>query len=118
MTTTMTATVEPKVLSVQEAEQVLQTVHGASRKGVEDGTRIHVHYTAFGKPSAEAVQHAQRANDLGLPRDRYTGRVSRVWRSNAGDTLLTLWVELERDHMYRTLNVSKGTIHNIVVLGN
>jgi hypothetical protein len=114
--TTMTA--EPKVMTAQETEQILQTVHGASRKGMEDGTRVHVHYTAFGTPSGEAVQHAQRANDLGLPRDRYTGRVSKVWRSNSGDLLLTLWVELERDHMYRTLNISKGTIRNVVILGN
>lgn len=120
MTATMTETAVAgqKILSEQEAEQALQSVHGASRKGLEDGTRIHVHYKAFGTPSTEAAKMAQRAAELGLPRDRYTGRVSRVWRSRGGDLLLTVWVELERDHMYRTLNLSKGQVHNVVILGN
>ena len=116
---TTTAVQEPvKGLTEQEVEQILQGVHGASRKGLEDGTRIHIHYTAFGQPDAEAVRMAQRAADLGLPRDRYTGRISKVWRSKGNDLLVTLWVELERDHAYRTLNVTRGTVHNIVVLGN
>jgi hypothetical protein len=109
---------QTKVMDVQEAEQILQGVHGASRKGLEDGTRIHIHYTAFGTPDSEAIRLAQRAADLGLPRDRYTGRVSKVWRSKGNDLLVTVWVELERDHLYRTLNLSRGTVHNIVVLGN
>jgi hypothetical protein len=99
-------------------EQV-KTLRGASTPGrVEDGTRIHIHYTAFGVPTAKAVKAAQRAADLGLPRDRYTGRVSRVWTSKAGDTILTMWVELERDHQYRSFNLNKGTLHSLVVLGN
>jgi len=106
------------MMTIQEIEGVLKGVHGTSTKGVEDGTRVHVHYTAFGTPTQEAIAHAKRAEQLGLPRDRYTGRVSRVWRSHSGDVLVTLWVELERDHQYRTLNISKGTVHAFVVLGN
>jgi hypothetical protein len=117
MTTTATVTAVP-ALTVAEAEQVLAGVHGASRKGLEDGTRVHIHYSAFGQPTAEAISHAERASDLGLPRDRYTGRISRVWRSKGNDLLVTLWVELERDHLYRTLNITKGSVHKIVVLGN
>ena len=85
---------------------------------VEDGTRVHVQYKAFGTPTAQAIAEAQRANDLGLALDRYTGRVSRIWKSKAGDTILTLYVELERDHTYRSLNLNKGTVQKLVVLGN
>jgi len=105
-------------MTVQDVEMVLAGVHGASQKGVEDGTRVHVHYRAFGKPTAAAIAAAQRAADLELPRDRYTGRVSRVWRDNGGDLLVTLWVELERDHQYRSLNATRGTFYKFVVLGN
>jgi hypothetical protein len=105
-------------MTKQEVKKVLQGVHGASRKGIEDGTRIHIHYSAFGQPTQEAIQDAQRATILGLPRDRYTGRVSKVWRSKSNDLLVTVWVELERDHMYRTLNITRGAVHNVVILGN
>jgi hypothetical protein len=100
-------------------EAVLSSLRGSSQAGiVEDGTRIHLHYTAFGEPTAQAKKEASRAAQLGLPRDRYTGRVSRIWRSGSGDQLLTVLVELERDHKYRTFNLDKGTVHNIVVLGD
>ena len=115
----MTMTVaQQRVIEVQEIEQILQGVHGASQKGVEDGTRIHVHYKSFGVPDAEAIQLAKRASELGLPNDRYTGRVSKVWRSKLNHLLVTVWVELERDHMSRTFNMTRGTVYNIVVLGN
>jgi hypothetical protein len=121
-TATQTASVTPVAVqaAMTEAEvvQILQNVHGASRKGLEDGTRIHIHYTAFGLPNEEAVKCATRAAELGLQRDRYTGRISRVWRAKNNDLLLTMWVELERDHMYRTLNASRGTFHKLVILGN
>ena len=116
----MSGTAQVQVpMSVQEVEQILATVRGASRPGkVEDGSRVHVHYEAFGKASAEAIVHAKRADELGLPKDRYTGRVSRVWRSKSNDLLVNLFVELERDHMYRTLNASRGKMMKFVVLGN
>ena len=100
-----------------EVVKVIQGLRQASKPGkTEDGARVHVWYKSFGTPSKQAMQDAQRAEDLGLPRDRYTGRVSRVWKSGAGDLLLTLLVELERDKKYRTLNVEKGSVKNIVVL--
>jgi hypothetical protein len=105
-------------MTVQEVKDALAMVHGASSKGVEDGTRVHVYYKAFGQASATAIAEAKRAEDLELPRDRYTGRVSKVWQAADGDVLVTLSVELERDHKYRTLNVNRGTFHKFVVLGN
>jgi hypothetical protein len=103
-------------------EQAVQTViaglRGTSAQGVEDGTRIHLHYSSFGEPTTSAKKDASRAAELGLQRDRYTGRVSRIWTSRAGDKMLTAFVELERDHKYRTFNLDKGTVHKIVVLGD
>jgi len=108
----------PQPLSRNQVKIVLRGVRQASDPGtVEDGTRIHVHYKSFGKASVAAIQQAARAAELGLPSDRYTGRVSRIWRSKTGDLLLNVYVELERDHQYRTFNMDKGQIFKLVVLG-
>ena len=110
------------VATEMEQSEVLQVVKGlrqASKPGkVEDGARVHVWYKSFGVPTKQAVEDAERAEGLGLPNDRYTGRVSKVWRSGSGDQLLTLLVELEREKKYRTLNLEKGTVRNIVILEN
>ena len=104
-------------MSFQDIQAVLVKVHGASGSGVQDGTRVHIHYESFGKPTPEAIRCASHAEELGLPRNRYTGRVHRVWKSKEGDLCLTLWVELERDHMYRTLNLMRGKVYRFLVLG-
>lgn len=110
--------VQPQVMTKPDILAVLAKVHGASGvPSVEDGTRVHIHYKAFGTATPAAVRCATRAAELGLPRDRYTGRVHRVWKSSNGDQLVTVWVELERDHMYRTLNLDKGEVMRFVVLG-
>lgn len=116
----MTATAtQPQALTQAEIAAKLAQVRQASDPGkVEDGTRVHIHYKAFGTPSEVAKQEATRASELGLPRDRYTGRVSRVWKAADGSQCLNLFVELERDHKYRTLNVDKGEVFSIVVLGD
>lgn len=110
--------VQSQAMSKQDILAVLAKVHGASGvPSVEDGTRVHIHYKAFGTATPAAVRCATRAAELGLPRDRYTGRVHRVWKSSKGDMIVTVWVELERDHMYRTLNLDKGEVLRFVVLG-
>lgn len=97
---------------------ILANVRQASEPGKkEDGTRVHVQYKSFGTPKPAAIAAAKRAEDLGLPKDRYTGRVSRIWKSGDGDRMLTVYVELERDHQYRSFNLDKGEVLNIVVLG-
>lgn len=120
MTTTATnAGTVDTAMPVAAVVGILAGVKPASDPGkVEDGTRVHVHYKAFGTPTAAAIANAKRAEDLGLPRDRYTGRVSRIWNAKDGDRLVTLWVELERDHQYRTLNIDRGEVFKFVVLGN
>jgi hypothetical protein len=110
--------VGPKPMTKNQVKIVLRRVRQASIPGtVEDGTRIHVHYKSFGKTSQAAIDQAKRAQELGLPSDRYTGRISRIWTSNAGDLLVNVYVELERDHQYRTFNMDKGTVYKLVVLG-
>lgn len=105
-------------MTTQDINVAIAQITGASEPGLtEDGTRVHVHYTAFREPSKGAKVEAKRASELGLPSDRYTGRVSRVWNSKAGDQMLTMLVELERDHKFRTFNLDKGDVHNIVILG-
>ena len=106
----------------QTKPEILAKIAGlrsASDSGkVEDGTRIHVHYKSFGTPTPVAIVLAKRAEALGLAKDRYTGRVSRIWTSGAGDLMLTMFVELERDHQYRTFNLNKGKVLKLVVLGD
>lgn len=120
MTATATQpTLIPEPLTQADIAVALAQVRPASDPGTtEDGTRVHVHYESFGKATDKAKQAAQRAAELGLPRDRYTGRISRVWKSGAGDLIVNLYVELERDHQYRSLNVTKGKVFKFVVMGD
>jgi hypothetical protein len=116
--TTATVQADPQPMTRNQVKMVLRRVRQASMPGtVEDGTRVHIHYKSFGKTSKTAAEQAKRAEDLGLPRDRYTGRISRIWRSGAGDLLVNVYVELERDHQYRTFNIDKGSMFKFVVLG-
>jgi hypothetical protein len=109
--------VNAQPMSFQEIQDVLKGVHGASMPKLEDGTRVHIQYESFGKATPASIQYAKRAEELGLSRDRYTGRVHSVWVSGAGNLCLTMWVELERDHMYRTFNLVQGKVYRLVVLG-
>jgi hypothetical protein len=98
---------------------LLKKLKQASEPGkVEDGTRVHLHYKSFGTPKPKAILEAQRAEELQLPRDHYTGRVSRIWKSEAGDKMLTVYVELERDHHWRNFNLNKGELLQLVVMGD
>ena len=113
----MGGTVSP-ALNQQEIQTVLRQVKGASGiQNVQDGTRVHIHYKSFGVPTQQGIRCASRAAELGLSRDRYTGRIHRVWTSSKGDQCVTMWVELERDHMYRTLNLDKGEVYKFIILG-
>ena len=107
----------PKERSEQEIQDFVSMIHGETSPDKNDGTRIHIQYKAFGQPTAAAIACAQRAEELGLPRDRYTGRVKRIWKNKAGEQCLTVMVELERDHMYRTFNLSRGRVFRMVKLG-
>jgi len=104
-------------MSQKEIKQVLDKLTQASDPGKSfDGTRIHLYYDIFNQRTPEQASDAMRAHDLGLPCDRYTGRIDRIWKSVSSDTIMTMFVELERDHKWRSFNLNKGTVYNIVVL--
>ncbi len=108
-------------MKIETIKETLAECRQASEPGKkEDGTRIHVRYERIpgAKVTAKAKAEAERAKELDLPSDSYTGRVSRIFTSAAGDTILSMYVELERDHTWRSLNVDKGKVKNIIVLGD
>lgn len=108
-------------MNIQTVKETLAECRQASNPGkTEDGTRIHVRYERMpgAKVTARAASEAERAKELDLPLDSYTGRVSRIYTSAAGDTILSMYVELERDHTYRSFNINKGKIKNIIILGD
>jgi hypothetical protein len=82
------------------------------------GDLVHVWYESFGKSSSKAKSESTLADDLGLPKDHYTGRIAGIRLSNDGDLLVTMHVELERPGVFRTFNASKGTFKKIVVIGS
>ena len=107
-------------MSGKDIAKVLGELREASGPKAADGSRIHLHYTSMSgsRLSPVAVQDAQRAKELGLPQDRYTGRVNRIFTSAVGDRILNMLVELERDRKFRSFNLSRGQVHNIIVLGD
>jgi hypothetical protein len=117
-------TVVPEVRKPLEKKAVLDLLakcKGATVPGKsEDGTRLHVEYHRIPgrKVTDRAKQEAERAKVLELPMDRFTGKLDRVWVSKAGETQVTVLVELERDKKYRTFNVDQGEIHKFVILGD
>jgi hypothetical protein len=107
-----------ETMTKQEILDMLPKFRQASEPGkVEDGTRVHLQYHSANEATSKAVEQAKRAEELGLPKDRYTGRVSRVWKSASGDQMLTVYVELERDHQWRSFNLNRGELLQFVVLG-
>jgi len=103
----------------EEVKKILETLRQASDPGkVEDGRRINLRYDRIpgAKISARAKAEAERAKELGLPPNSYTGRVSRIWESSSGDMILNMYVELERENSYRSFNVEKGLITSITLL--
>lgn len=108
-----------KPMKKEEVMELLDTLNGATKIGKSsDGSRIHIRYRKFTKDTALSVQERERAKDLKIKDDRYTGRLDRVYKSGSGDTIMTMLVELERDHKYRSFNLDKGELITIAVLGN
>jgi len=109
-------------MNAMEAQAVKVTLGGMRQATIpgtsHDGTRIHIQYKAFREPTDKAKTEATRATELGLPTDHYTGRVDKIYESKSGDMILTMYVELERDHTFRSFNIDKGQVFQIVVLGD
>jgi len=103
----------------EEVMELLDTLNGATKPGkTNDGTRIHIRYKKFTEGTVASVEERERAKELGIKDDRYTGRLDRVYESGSGDVIMTMLVELERDQKYRSFNLDKGQLINIAVLGN
>lgn len=92
------------------------TVPGRSN----DGSRIHLHYRAIPgrKLTDQEIEEARRADELGLNRDRFTGRYDHAYISVTGDLVVVMLVELERDHKFRSFNVDRGKVFRIVHFGD
>lgn len=107
------------VMDVDDVKEMLEEAKQATVPGSShDGTRLHLWYKGFCEPTEKAKEEAIRAKELGLPSDRYTGRVDRIYESKSGDMILTMYVELERDHTFRSFNLDKGQVFQIVILGD
>ncbi len=104
-------------MSRSEVRKALAGARCASAPHELDGDWVHIWYKSFGKPTARSIAEANRAEELGLPRDRYTGRLVRIWQDRKGDLLIRVHVELERDGAYRTFNATRGEVQRILVLG-
>jgi hypothetical protein len=99
-------------------EEVLQALSSARRATPEAmGDMVHIWYKSFGKSNEKSKAEAERASSLGLPPDHYTGRLVKTWLDSKGDLLISMHVELERPDGYRTFNVVKGDVLQVVVLG-
>lgn len=104
----------------EKIKEILKTIRGASIPGkTNDGDRIHVRYTRIPGRTLSPIQidDAKRATELELPLNVYTGKLDRVYTSKAGDMILTMLVELERDKRFRSFNIDKGEIKHVILIG-
>jgi len=83
-------------MSRSEVRKALASAVQASSPKALDGDFVHIWYRSFRKPSPRSVSEACRAEEMGLPKDHYTGRLIRVWEDGKGDLLIRMFVELER----------------------
>lgn len=117
---------EPMRMTKAEVEAMVRGLKQSTEPSKAlDGARVHVFYNAM--PSKRPVtdrakEEAKRAEVLGIERQRFTGVVSKVFTSKTGDLCLCVRVELERVSndgrpCFRTLNITKGDVVAIAVLG-
>ena len=97
---------------------------GKYNDGIPEGSRASIKYYDWlveKMTNQEAINKVKKlgkvADELGVPRNQFTGRISKIWNSKAGDLLITAYIEVERDHQYRTFNANKGTFRQFEVIG-
>ena len=106
----------------EEIEALLPRLKTATEPGrTHDGTRLLVGYKAFGRPTARSRFESQVARDEGLDLETYTGVLDRVFRNARGECCFTILC-LERTngdgrHAFRTFNIMRGEVRQVVVLG-
>jgi len=104
-----------KKMDANEIKAVLDTCAQNAVHGVGSYVHFMYHRIPGRVASAKAIEEAKRADDLGIEKTRYTGQVERIWKSKAGDLILTLLVTLERADengkpVYRAFNIDKGEL--------
>jgi len=108
------------IMTKEEIKELIKTIRGSSVPGkTNDGDRIHVRYNRITGRILSPIQidDAKRATELELPLNVYTGKLDRVYISKAGDTILTMLVELERNKRFRSFNIDKGEIKHVILIG-
>lgn len=104
-------------LTADEVRAILPSCMFATVPGrSEDGALIHVGYRAFRPATPQQVKEAKVAEEVGQPLDQYTGRLNRVWETKNGDTIITMFVVLQRENRYRSFNVDRGNLFVLRVL--
>lgn len=107
----------------EEIEALLPRLKTATQPGqTHDGTRLMVNYKSFGRPTERSRYESEIARDEGLDLQTYTGVLDRVFRNAKGEVCFTILC-LERTngdgrhHAYRSFNLVRGEVRQVVVLG-
>ena len=103
------------MLNEQDVEQKLQ--------GVPEGAEVFVSYHPGGKTTERAVREAQKAEDLGIPKRWFEGRLERVWRTKKNQLVVCIFTYTRYNEQkpaweghYRTFNPSLGQLLSLEVL--
>jgi hypothetical protein len=91
--------------------------------GVPQGTELFVSYHAGRKSTDRAVREAQKADDIGIPKRWFEGKLQRVWRTKKGQLVLCVFTYTRYNDQdpaaeghYRTFNPSLGEVLSLEVV--
>jgi len=94
----------------------------ARLSGVPRGTQVFVSYQAGRAPTARAVREARKADDWGIPKRWFQGRLEGVWVSKKGEPVFCIYSETRYNDAdptaqghYRTFNPALGTLMSLEV---
>jgi|CXWL01.1.fsa_nt_gi hypothetical protein len=109
--------------SKEEILELLPRLKAASIAGhSNDGTKLAVTYHAFNAPTARALEESELAREEGWDLHEYTGTLDRIFFNARGERCMTVLC-LERTngdgrhHAYRSFNLQRGNLKQLVVLG-
>lgn len=103
------------MLSEQDVEQKLN--------GIPEGSEIFVSYHPGGKTTERAIREAKKANDMGIAKRWFEGKLTKVWRTKKGQLAIRLFTYTRYNEAipaweghYRTLNPSLGQVISLEVV--
>ena len=84
----------------------------------KNGSMVHFEYERIAGRKVTQLQanESMVASELGLAKNRYTGRLVNVRIAKNGDTIVVMYVELEREGKYRSFNLDKGSVYTLKVM--